>query len=165
MSVVDRPAAQGDWPSIWAIVQEVAAAGKAFAMDPAPSETGMRDAWLTPPPGRVVVAEDQAGRVLGTANAYANRPNQGSHVASGSVMVAATARGRGVGRMLVRDMIAWTTERGFRSIQFNAVVASNEAAVRLYESEGFRIIGTAPGGFRHPVLGYVDLLSLWRDLP
>jgi hypothetical protein len=44
------------------------------------------------------------------------------------------------------------------------VVASNESAVQLYESEGFRIIGAAPGGFLHPALGPVDLLMLWRDV-
>ncbi|WP_240519564.1 GNAT family N-acetyltransferase [Amycolatopsis antarctica] len=116
-------------------------------------------------PGRVVVATDDNNAVLGTANMYANRPNQGAHVASGSFMVAAPARGRGVGRALVRDMIAWTTASGFSSIQFNAVAASNEAATRLYTSEGFRIIGSATGGFIHPSLGPVDLLILWRDLP
>lgn len=146
-------------------MNEVAAAEETFAMDAQPDESEMRDAWMTPAPGRVVVAVDDQGHVVGTANMYANRPNQGAHVASGSFMVAARAGGRGVGRQLVRDMIAWTTRQGFHGIQFNAVVASNEGAVRLYESEGFRIIGAAPGGFIHPEHGPVDLLILWRGLP
>lgn len=165
MTCLVRTATDTDWPSIWPIIQEVAAAEETFAMAASPDEGVLRGEWMTPPPGRVVVATDRAGRVRGTANMYANRPNQGSHVASGSVMVAAAARGQGVGRALVRDLIGWATDRGFRGIQFNAVVATNEAALRLYESEGFRIIGAAPGGFVHPTHGPVDLLVLWRDLP
>lgn len=103
---------------------------------------------------------DTDGQLVGTSNTYANRPHQGAHVASGSFMVAASARGQGVGRRLVRDMVAWCAEQGFRGIQFNAVVATNEGAVRLYEPEGFRTIGAAPGGFIHPTHGPVDLLIL-----
>ena len=165
MTFFVRPATDADWPLIWPIIQEVAASQETFAMEAAPTEPAMRASWMTRGPGRAVVAVDEERQVLGTANMYANRPNQGSHVASGSLMVAAPARGRGVGRALVRDLIEWTTKHGFRGIQFNAVVASNESAVRLYESEGFRIVGTAPGGFLHPTLGPVDLLILWRDLP
>jgi GNAT superfamily N-acetyltransferase len=133
-------------------------------MDAEPSEGHARSEWMVPPPGRVVVAlidED----VVGTANMYANRPNQGVHVASGSIMVAESARGRGVGRALVRDMIGWASDSGYRGIQFNAVVATNRAAVALYDSEGFRVLGAAPGAFVHPELGPVDLLMMWRDLP
>ena len=160
-----RSADDTDWPSIWPIIREVAAAQETFAMEAAPSEQPVRAWWMTQHPGRVVVVDDGEGRVVGTANMYANRPHQGSHVASGSLMVAARARGTGVGRALVRDMIDWTTMRGFRGIQFNAVVASNEHALCLYESEGFRVIGTAPGAFLHPTHGPVDLLILWRELP
>jgi ribosomal protein S18 acetylase RimI-like enzyme len=42
-------------------------------------------------------------------------------------------------------------------MQFNAVAASNERAVALYESLGFAIIGTVPGAFRHPTEGDVGL--------
>lgn len=164
MTFLVRPTTDADWPLIWPIIQEVAAAQETFAMEAVPSEREMRVSWMTKPPGRSVVAFDKKGQVLGTANMYANRPNQGSHVASGSFMVAAPARGQGVGRALVRDMIDWTAKHGFLGIQFNAVVASNHGAVQLYESEGFRIIGAAPGGFLHPTLGPVDLLILWRDL-
>lgn len=78
--------------------------------------------------------------------------------------VTAAARGRGAGRATIRDMIDWAGVHGFLGIQFNAVVAINHAAVRLYESEGFRVVGAAPKAFRHPVLDFVDLLIMWRDL-
>jgi L-amino acid N-acyltransferase YncA len=163
--VIVQEAAEANWSAIWAIIQEVAAAGETFAMEPAPFEHEMRTQWMTQSPGRITVAIDETGTVLGTANMYANRPNQGAHVASGSLMVAAAARGRGAGRALIHDMIAWAAGHGFLGIQFNAVVSTNNAAIRLYESEGFRVVGTAPGAFRHPALGLVDLLIMWRDLP
>lgn len=164
MTFTVRAATGDDWPAIWPIIQEVAAAQETFAMDAAPEETAMRSAWMSPPPGRVVVAVHASGEIVGTANMYANRPHQGAHVASGSFMVAGEHRGRGVGRALVQDLIDWAHTRGFRGIQFNAVAASNDAAVRLYQSEGFRIVGAAPGAFIHPARGPVDLLIMWRDL-
>lgn len=133
-----------DWPGIWPIIAEVARAGETFAMDATPDEETAHAGWMTPPPGRVTVACDPDGAILGTANMYANRPAQGSHVASGSIMVDARARGRGVGRALVRDMVSWATRSGYAGIQFNAVVDTNISAVRLYESEGFITLGTAP---------------------
>ncbi len=38
------------------------------------------------------------------------------------------------------------------------------AAVLLYESLGFVTLGTAPGAFRHPLLGPVGLRIMWLDL-
>ncbi|WP_410622406.1 GNAT family N-acetyltransferase [Amycolatopsis sp. cmx-8-4] len=102
--------------------------------------------------------------MTGTANMYANRPGPGSHIASGSLMVAADARGTGVGRALATDLIGWARRTGFAAIQFNAVVDVNTAAVRLYESLGFVTLGTAPGAFRHPKRGDVGLRVMWLDL-
>jgi GNAT superfamily N-acetyltransferase len=119
--------------------------------------------WLLGPPARTVVATG-GGRVTGTANMYANRPGPGSHVASGSLVVAERARGTGVGRALAADLVGWARRTGFAAIQFNAVVDVNTAAVRLYESLGFVTLGTAPGAFRHPLLGDVGLRIMWLDL-
>jgi GNAT superfamily N-acetyltransferase len=111
-----------------------------------------------------VVVATKGDRVFGTATMHANRPGPGSHVASGSLMVAKQLRGAGVGRALTTDMITWARRNGFAAIQFNAVVDVNTAAVRLYESLGFITLGIAPGAFRHPVLGDVGLRIMWLDL-
>jgi predicted GNAT superfamily acetyltransferase len=79
-------------------------------------------------------------------------------------MVAKQARGKGGGRALTADMISWARRSEFAAIQFNAVVDTNTAAIHLYESLGFVTLGTAPGAFRHPILGPVGLGIMWLDL-
>jgi len=49
-------------------------------------------------------------------------------------------------------------------MQFNAVAQTNSSAVRLYESVGFTVVGTVPGGFRHPVDGDVGLHVMFYPL-
>ena len=107
-------------------------------------------------PGRTTVAVDGTA-VSGTANMYANHAGPGAHVASASFMVARTARGRGVGRALVEDALSWARAAGFRAMQFNAVAETNVAAVALYRSVGFSIVGTVPEAFDHPEHGLVGL--------
>jgi L-amino acid N-acyltransferase YncA len=160
---VIRDARDGDWPRIWPIVHDVVTEQRTFPYDPAMTEPEARRAWLLDPPARVVVSVD-GEQVTGTANMYPNRPGPGSHVASGSLMVAREARGTGVGRALATDLVAWARGSGFAAIQFNAVVEVNTAAIRLYESLGFVTLGTAPGAFRHPDHGDVGLRILWLDL-
>ncbi|MBV9970547.1 MAG: GNAT family N-acetyltransferase, partial [Xanthobacteraceae bacterium] len=54
--------------------------------------------------------------------------------------------------------------RGYLAMQFNFVVASNEGAVALWKSLGFEVIGQVPQAFRHPALGLVDALVMYRAL-
>jgi GNAT superfamily N-acetyltransferase len=164
LTLVVRDATRADWPGIWPLVRDVAREGETFAYDPALTEEDARRDWMTPPPGRVVVAVDDHGAVVGVSNMYANRAGPGAHIASGSLIVAGDARGHGVGGRLVTDMIEWCRGRGFAAIQFNAVVDTNQAAVRLYERHGFTTLGVAPGAFEHPGHGRVGLRIMWRDL-
>ena len=157
-----RGATLDDWPAIWPIVREVVIAGDTFTYDPAMTEAEGQALWMVGPPGRTTV---EAGRRdCGTANMYANRAGPGAHVASASFMVASWARGRGVGRALVEDALEWARAAGFRAMQFNAVAATNTAAVALYESLGFTIVGTVPEGFAHPQHGFVGLHVMHRPL-
>lgn len=151
-----RAAIPGDWPAIWPIVREVVVAGDTFAYDPAMTEEQGRALWMVGSPGRTTVAVDGAA-VSGTANMYANRAGPGAHVASASLMVAAAARGRGVGRALIDDALSWARALGFSAMQFNAVAETNAAAVALYRSLGFSIVGTVPEAFNHPEQGLVGL--------
>lgn len=149
---------------IWPFFHEIVAAGDTFAYPTDLTDDQARELWMPGPPTHTVVAVDESGEVLGTANMYANRPGNGSHVASASYMVDPRQSGRGIGRALVEYSLEWTRAAGFRAIQFNAVVETNVYAVRLYESLGFKIVGTAPEAFRHPAEGYVALHIMYRPL-
>ena len=167
MTVLIRSAKDADWAAIWPFFHEIVSARETYTYEPGLTEEQARALWMSPSSAtlsRTTVAVDADGAVLGSANMYPNRPGPGSHVASGSFMVDAAARGKGVGRLLCEDMIAWAERSGFRSIQFNAVVESNASAVHLWQALGFRIVGTVPEAFLHPKLGYVGLHVMYRPL-
>jgi GNAT superfamily N-acetyltransferase len=110
----------------------------------------------------VAVGADRA--VVGSAKMGPNRPGRGAHVATASFMVSPAARGRGVGRALGTYALDWARSSGFLSMQFNAVVETNDAAVALWRSLGFAVIGTVPEAFDHPAHGLVGLHVMWRRL-
>jgi GNAT superfamily N-acetyltransferase len=153
-----------DWPQVWPIIEEVVRAGDTFPFATDLTEAEARAIWLdNGPGGRASVAVD-GDRVLGTAKMGRNRPGPGSHVATASYMVAADARGRGVGRALVVESLTWAREAGYAAMQFNAVVATNKSAVRLYESLGFTVVGTVPRAHELPTGERVGLSIMHVDL-
>lgn len=151
-----------DWPQVWPIFREIVRSGETFAYDPALTEEQARATWIMKPPAITVVAV-AGDRVLGTANAYANRPGPGAHVSTASFMVAADARGHGAGTALCQFVMAWAKEQGFAGMQFNAVAESNYQAISVYQRLGFEIAGTVPGAFRHPTLGRVGLHVMYCE--
>jgi L-amino acid N-acyltransferase YncA len=152
-----------DWSQVWPIVRDIVRAADTFTYDPAMTAEQAHDLWVESPPGLTVVALD-GERVLGTAKMGPNRPGPGAHVATASFMVAADARGRGVGTALFRFGLDWAKQQQYAGMQFNAVAESNHAAVELYKRLGFEIVGTVPGAFAHPVLGRVGLHVMYRAL-
>lgn len=163
MAIEIREAIAADWEAIRPFFREIVAAGETYAYDPEMSEDEARALWMVGPPGVTFVAVED-GRVVGTANSYANRPGPGSHVASASFMVDPAHAGRGIGRALGERVIEWATEQGFTAMQFNAVVESNLAAVTLWRRLGFDIVGTVPRAFRLPDGTHVGLYVMYRRL-
>ncbi|WP_400993783.1 GNAT family N-acetyltransferase [Agromyces sp. GXQ0307] len=158
-----REFADGDWPAVLAIIDEVVREGETYAYPtPLPPDEA-RALWVEVPPGLTVVAEVD-GRVVGTAKMGPNRPGPGDHIGTASFMVASDARGAGVGRRLADWVVDWHRREGYEGIQFNAVVASNAPAVRLWRSVGFEIVGTVPGAFRSPRHGQVGLHVMFLPL-
>ena len=157
------PATEADWPALWPIFRGTVAAGETYAYPDDLSSDQARTLWLERPPGQTVVLEED-GTLLGTAKMGPNRPGRGDHVGTASFMVAEAARGRGVGRRLATYVVDWHREQGYRGIQFNAVVETNTAAVALWQSLGFAIVGTVPGAFRSASHGYVGLHVMYLDL-
>jgi len=157
-----RPAIEGDRDAIWGIFHEIVAAGDTYALDPNLSREEALQYWCEES-SRAYVAEND-GRVVGT---YMLRPNQsggGSHVANAGFMVARNAHGQGVGRAMGEHCLGEARRLGFRAMQFNFVVSTNESAVHLWQDLGFEIVGTLPRAFRHPQRGYVDVHVMYRSL-
>jgi L-amino acid N-acyltransferase YncA len=159
-----RPASAADWPRIWPIFEQVVRAGDTYTYDPATDFDTGRATWMAAAPDRTWLASDLDDAVLGSYKTGPNRAGPGAHVATASYLVAADARGRGIGRAMVLHSLEQARAGGYRGIQFNAVAASNVYAAKLYHDLGFRTVGAVPGGFRHPEQGFVDLLIMYRDL-
>ncbi len=162
VAIRELPAAE--FERVWPIFREVLDAGDTYTYPPDLPLERARAMWIAPP-ARCFVAEAD-GEALGC---YRLAPNQlpgsaGDHVANGSYMVAQAARGRGVGEALCRHSLEQARLAGFAAMQFNFVVSTNEAAVRLWQRCGFDIVGRLPGAFRHPRLGAVDGLVMYRTL-
>jgi L-amino acid N-acyltransferase YncA len=151
-----RVATEDDWPAIWPFFSEIVADGETYAYPTDLTSDQARDLWMMRPPGQTVVLEEE-GEILGSATMGPNRPSRGSHVGTGSFMVSGAARGRGVGRALGEYVVQWHRDQGFRSIQFNAVVETNTAAVQLWQDLGFRVVGTVPEAFDSRTHGLVGL--------
>jgi L-amino acid N-acyltransferase YncA len=157
-----REATVANRDAIWDIFREVVAASDTYAFDPGMSRQDALGYWFQANT-RTYIAES-SGRILGT---YLLRPNQsggGSHVANAAFMVARDARGQGIGRAMGEHCLSEARRLGFRAMQFNFVVSTNESAIRLWEQLGFKIVGTLPGAFRHPEKGYVDVYVMYRSL-
>jgi L-amino acid N-acyltransferase YncA len=159
-----RAATPEDWPAIWRIVAPIVAAGETFCWDRDTSEADARAMWLHDPPGRTVVAVDDDGAVVGTAETHPNHGGGGAHVANAGFMVHPAHAGRGVGRELAAHVIAQARADGYAAMQFNAVVETNTRAVALWRSLGFEVLATVPGAFRHPTAGDVGLHVMHRRL-
>ena len=109
------------------------------------------------------VAEED-GRVIGLYILHPNNVGRCGHIANASYAVKTGLRGLGIGEALVRDCMRQGAGRGFRVLQFNAVVADNAPAVHLYEKLGFHRLGRIPGGFAADT-GYKDILLFYIELP
>ena len=157
-----RPATGRDHDAIWTIFEPVIRAGETYTRPRGASREEALAYWFAPG-CEVFVAED-ADTIVGTYALRSNQAGGGAHVANCGYLVATAAEGRGVGRAMCEDSLRRAKAQGFRAMQFNFVVASNERAVRLWQSCGFEIVGRLPGAFNHPGLGFVDALVMYRAL-
>lgn len=158
-----RLATDDDWPAIYTFYAPIMAAGETYAFPENQTLDEARPWWMEQPPGQTVVAVDGPD-VLGSAKMGPNRPGRGSHIATASFLVNPAARGKGVGRALGEFMVDWARQQQYSGIQFNAVVETNTAAVHLWTSLGFGIVGTVPSAFRHPTHGDVGLHVMYMPL-
>jgi len=151
------------WPAVWRVLEPVFRTGETYAFAPDIAEAQARHAWVELPEA-AFVALDDGGQVLGTYYLKPNQPALGAHVCNCGYVVAGPARGRGIASAMCEHSQAEARARGFRAMQYNLVVATNQGAIRLWKKHGFAVIGVLPGAFRHARLGYVDALVMYKSL-
>jgi ribosomal protein S18 acetylase RimI-like enzyme len=160
--VTIRVATRGDDSAIWAILEPIIRAGETYAL-PRDWSREATIAWWHAAGHEAFVAED-SGVVVGTYFVCPNHLGGGAHVANAGYATALAAQGKGVARAMCEHSIEHARRREFRAMQFNFVIASNTRAVALWKGMGFAIVGTLPGAFEHPTLGFVDAFVMFRDL-
>lgn len=157
-----RTVVPADWDAVWAVFHEVVALGDTYAYSPDTTRVDALSTWIDAAHATYVAEID--GRVVGTYFIKANQPGQGGHVCNAGYMVAAAARGRGLGQAMCAHSLDVARELGYTAMQYNLVVSTNEGAIRVWERMGFATVGRLPGAFRHPELGPVDALVMYRTL-
>ncbi|WP_338847882.1 GNAT family N-acetyltransferase [Massilia sp. W12] len=157
-----RPATETDWSAIWPIFQEIVQAGETYAYEPGTSQVQAHSLWMELP--RQTFVYEQDGRILGSYYLKTNQAGPGSHVCNCGYMVASQARGLGVASAMCEHSQQIARELGYLAMQFNFVASSNSGAVHLWSKLGFATVGRLPRAFRHPKLGLVDALVMYKWL-
>jgi len=157
-----HPATESDREAIWEILEPIIRSGETYTLPRDMSKQKALQYWFAADKETFVWKED--GAVLGTYFLKANQLGGGAHVANCGYVTSPAAQGRGIARQMCLHSLERAKERGFRAMQFNFVVSTNERAIKLWTSLGFNIVGRLPLAFEHPTLGFVDALVMYRQL-
>ena len=157
-----RAAKDTDKPAVWQIIKAVISTGDTYVFAPDSTEDEMTSYWFSPE--KYVYVAEEGGEVLGTFWLKANQPGLGSHVCNAAYMVGPHNAGKGIGRRMAEFSLDEARRLGFTAMQFNFVVKSNIAAVKLWESIGMQIIGQIPDAFDHRTEGLTDAYIMYRKL-
>lgn len=111
-----------------------------------------------------IAYDEDTGEIAGLYILHPNNIGRCGHICNASYAVRRDLRGQHTGEKLVTHCMQKGKELGFRILQFNAVVASNRYALRLYEKLGFIRLGTIPGGFLMKDGHYEDIILHYRVL-
>jgi ribosomal protein S18 acetylase RimI-like enzyme len=160
--MIIRPRDPSDDDTLWAILEPMIRAGETYALPRDLTRDAALAYWCSPD-HEVFVAVD-GDLLLGTYYLRANQRGGGAHVANCGYVTSTASTGRRVARAMCDHSLDRARERGFRAMQFNLVVSTNERAVRLWQSCGFAIVGTLPEAFAHPKAGFVDAFVMYRKL-
>lgn len=150
-----------DLPAITEIWNAVVLAGDSFPQDTPLSPEQALDFFASQTFTGVAEME---GKICGVYILHPNNVGRCAHIANASYAVKALMRGHGIGRKLVEHSLEQCRTLGFKGLQFNAVVRTNTAAIRLYEQLGFERIGVCKNGYRFPDGRYEDLYLFNKPL-
>lgn len=111
-----------------------------------------------------IAYDTDTGEIVGLYILHPNNVGRCGHICNASYAVRSDMRGKRIGAALVKDCIRKAKELGFGVLQFNAVVATNTAALRLYKNLGFTQLGVIPKGFRMKDGSYEDIIPHYISL-
>ncbi|WP_428026748.1 N-acetyltransferase family protein [Arcobacter sp.] len=155
-----REAKKEDFDAIWPIFSEIVKAGETYAYNRDTTKEQAFHIWMEGLRKTFVFEEN--GNILATYFIKTNQLGSGSHVCNCGYMVSSSARGKGLATSMCEHSQKIAKELGYKAMQFNFVVSSNEGAVRLWNRLGFETVGRLPKAFNHPKLGYVDALVMYK---
>jgi len=162
MALTIRRANLSDYPAIWKILEPTIRAAETYTLPVDMAEKEALAYWLAAN-HQAYVAED-SGEIVGTYYLRPNQPGGGSHIANCGYITAPWAAGRGIARAMCTHSLERAKAQGFRAMQFNLVVSSNQRAITLWKSLGFEIVGEIPEAFHHPAQGLVAAYVMYRKL-
>ncbi len=151
-----------DHDSIWDIIKPVITSGDTYAFDPATNKEKMLEYWCGKDKHCFIAIQE--GVIIGTFIIKDNHPSLGAHVANASYMVHPDHQGNGIGYEMANSSLEMAKSLGYEAMQFNLVVKTNEAAVKLWNKLGFEIIGEIPNAFKHQSLGLVNAYIMYKEL-
>ncbi|HEV7821684.1 MAG TPA: GNAT family N-acetyltransferase [Burkholderiales bacterium] len=157
-----REATPAEFGQIWPIFREIVAAGETYAYARDTTKEQAFKLWMEAP--RLTFVAEEDGRILGTYCIKTNQAGPGDHVCNCGYMVASAARGRGLATAMCEHSQEMAIQLGYKAMQFNFVVSTNEGAVKLWNKLGFATVGRLPTAFNHPSKGYVDALVMYKWL-
>ena len=140
--------------SIW---NEVVEEGRAFPQEELLGEEEGRT-FFAQQSYTGVALDEETGEVVGMYILHPNNVGRCGHICNASYAIKRGLRGQHIGAYIVQDCIKQGGRQGFKVLQFNAVVASNTVALKLYKKMGFTQLGVIPQGFRNIEGKYEDII-------
>lgn len=157
-----REATSQDIDALWAIFEPIVAAGEIYPYDPQSSKADMVDIWLSPEKRTYVALEGET--VVGTYYLRDNQPCLAAHIVNAGYMMHPDHQGKGIGKKMCEHSQVEAKKLGYKGMQFNLVVSTNQGAIALWQKCGFDIVATIPKGFQHQKLGLVDTHIMYKEL-
>ncbi len=111
-----------------------------------------------------IAIDTDSNEVVGLYILHPNNVGRCGHISNASYAVKKSKRGMHIGEFLVKDCLAKAKEIGFKILQFNAVVATNTSALKLYAKLGFTQLGIIPNGFLMKDGTYEDIIPHYIEL-
>ncbi|HEY2584068.1 MAG TPA: N-acetyltransferase [Mucilaginibacter sp.] len=157
-----RKAISSDHDEIWDIIREVISTGDTYVFSPDSSKEKMLTFWCKGDKNTYVALINN--KIVGTFFIKSNQPDLGSHIANAGYMTLPSALGKGIGTEMGMFSLREAKRLGYKAMQFNIVIKSNERAIALWKKLGFEIIGEIPDAFNSTQNGLINAYIMYRKL-